>query len=242
MLRYNISYGGQFRAASNDGSPRQCFTNRVEEVLRLSPEGFSLRAQYGGAKFSEDIWDRKADLNLCDLTIKVARREALSEQIHTMHPRTGRPLPQAMSRVWTPLGFQAFFDVGNGTAVEFFRVSDLLLRPSTSRALMVSSTNRSKTRAVVQAPWDITGFPIPDLVDAAMSHDRPCHPRHFVRQCDRNRHFGFACQRVVQSRFPRRSAGLLRCLDHRHGTDDLQPPQFALTHFRYFAPPCFTAR
>ncbi len=75
-----------------------------------------------------------------------------------------------------------------------------------------------------------------------MSHDRPCHPRQFVRQCNRYQHFGSAHQHASQPRPLRRAAMLLRCLKRRHGTDDQQAPQIALPHLRYLAQPCFGAR
>ena len=39
----------------------------------------------GNAKNCEAVEDRGADLDFCDLSIEVARGEALAEEFHTMH-------------------------------------------------------------------------------------------------------------------------------------------------------------
>lgn len=45
-------------------------------------------------KSCETIQDRGADLDLRNLSIEVARREALTEEFHTMHPIVGEMISQ----------------------------------------------------------------------------------------------------------------------------------------------------
>jgi len=53
----------------------------------------------GYAKRSEAVEDRGPDLDLRNLPVKVSRREALTEQFHTMHPPPGNGLPANHERV-----------------------------------------------------------------------------------------------------------------------------------------------
>jgi len=51
----------------------------------LPQTDLSCGSSFGYAKRSEPVEDRSADLDLRDLAIEVPRREALTEQFHTMH-------------------------------------------------------------------------------------------------------------------------------------------------------------
>ena len=72
-------------------------------------------------------------------------RRRHEHQAH-VHSLAGRALRSNVACRDAPGVASGFFDFGNSTAAEFLRVSSLWLRPSTSRALMVSSRNRPKTR------------------------------------------------------------------------------------------------
>jgi hypothetical protein len=52
----------------------------------------------GYAKNCEAVEDRGADLDLCNLTLEVARRKALAKQFYTMHPLTGRVMRSMIPR------------------------------------------------------------------------------------------------------------------------------------------------
>ena len=56
-----------------------CCTNRMEEVLLLTPDGFTYWLSEGYAKSSVAVEDGDTDLDLCDLPIEVPRHQRLAE-------------------------------------------------------------------------------------------------------------------------------------------------------------------
>ncbi|MBB3996012.1 hypothetical protein GGR95_003678 [Sulfitobacter undariae] len=54
-------------------------------MLPLSQTDLAYGDDMGYAKRYETVQDRGADLDLGNMAIKVTRREALTEQFHTMH-------------------------------------------------------------------------------------------------------------------------------------------------------------
>jgi len=121
---------------------RRGFTRALELAIGDGALGFwaALREVIGNTR-EQRCWVHKTG-NVPNAMPKSVQPKAKGH-LHDIHWPTGHcvcnvPCTDA------PGVASGFFDFDNSTAVEFLRVSGLWLRPSTSRALIVISRNRSK--------------------------------------------------------------------------------------------------